>query len=168
MTHRIYLALGSNIGDRAWNLRQALERMPPQVEVIEPSPIYETPPWGILDQPWFLNQVFRGATDLSPRDLLKHNKMIEVDLGRIEGKRFGPRLIDIDILFYDNLVYDGPDLQIPHPRIEGRGFVLHPLSKIAPDIIHPVLKRSIRDMVQDCDTSEIRLYNSAQDFDPPS
>lgn len=168
MMHPVYLALGSNIGDRARNLQQALEKMPPSVEVIEQSPIYETPPWGVLDQPWFLNQVFRGATELSPRALLDYIKEIEVDMGRSEGKRYGPRIIDIDIIFYNHLVYDGPGLQIPHSRLEGRAFVLLPMSKIAPDFIHPVLKRSILEMLQDSDFSEIKPYDSTQDSEPPS
>lgn len=89
-------------------------------------------------------------------------------MGRSEGKRYGPRIIDIDIIFYNHLVYDGPGLQIPHPRLEGRAFVLLPMSKIAPDFIHPVLKRSILEMLQDSDFSEIKPYDSTQDSEPPS
>lgn len=160
MTQVIYLALGSNLGDRAINLFEARERMSALVDVVEQSPIYETPPWGVQDQPWFLNQVVQGVTELSPEDLLRFLKRIEREMGRIEGERYGPRIIDIDIIFYDNLTYDRPGLKIPHPRLEGRAFVLLPMSKIAPDFIHPILKRSIQDMLRDTDTSELRLYDS--------
>ena len=136
--HVIYLALGTNLGDRSANLKQAIAALTPQMEVKAKSPVYETPPWGFEDQPKFLNQVIKATTYLDPEPLLKHLKRLEVALGRKESFLNGPRLIDIDLLFYNNLVVDKPSLVIPHPRLHERGFVLLPLMDLAPDLVHPV------------------------------
>lgn len=144
--HIVYLALGSNLGDRGENLRQAIAALPPQMDVKAKSPIYETPPWGIEDQPKFFNQVIKADTYLQPEPLLKHLKRLEVALGRKPNVRNGPRLIDIDILFYDQLVLNTPLLTIPHPRLHERGFVLLPLMDIAPELIHPVLRKNVREL----------------------
>jgi len=158
MDHTVYLALGSNIDNRLANLKQAIASLPPQLEVKKKSQVYETPPWGYTDQPMFLNQVLMGKTYLEPETLLRHLKRLEVALGRKATFRNGPRLIDIDILFYDELVLDTPALTIPHPRMHERGFVLLPLMDIAPDLVHPVKKKSIREMIAFCDVGNIKQF----------
>jgi 2-amino-4-hydroxy-6-hydroxymethyldihydropteridine diphosphokinase len=144
--HIVYLALGSNLGDRLANLKQAIAALTPQINVKAKSQVYETPPWGVEDQPKFLNQVVKAKTYLEPEQLLKHLKRLELALGRKESIPNGPRLIDMDILFYDDLVLNTPALVIPHPRLHERGFVLLPLMDIAPDLVHPVSKQSVREM----------------------
>jgi len=156
--HIVYLALGSNLGDRLANLKQAIASLPPQMEVKAKSDVYETPPWGFADQEMFLNQALRVETYLKPEPLLKHLKRLEVALGRIATFQNGPRLIDLDILFYDDLVLYSPALTIPHPHLHERGFVLVPLMDIAPDFVHPVKKKSIRELVVLSDVSGIRKF----------
>jgi 2-amino-4-hydroxy-6-hydroxymethyldihydropteridine diphosphokinase len=157
MTHTIYLSLGTNLGDRYANLRTAIASLPPQIQLETQSAIYETEPWGYSDQPAFLNLVIRATTILEPDKLLKYLKNIEVVMGRQETFRFGPRLIDLDILFYDDLVMDTPELTIPHPRIRERAFVLIPLAEIAPDLFHPRLGQTIQQLKTLVDASSIKL-----------
>jgi 2-amino-4-hydroxy-6-hydroxymethyldihydropteridine diphosphokinase len=133
----VYLALGSNLGDRQANLAAAVERLRPQVTVEQISSLYETEPAYVLDQPRYLNAALRGRTALAPLALLSFLKQIERELGRTAGSRFGPRIVDLDILLYDNFVIDADDLIIPHPRMAERPFVLVPLAEIAPDLIPP-------------------------------
>lgn len=140
MNHTVYLSLGTNMGNRAENLKQAVTSLPPQMTVKKKSKIYETPPWGYTDQESFLNQVVLATTYLEPEPLLKHLKRLEVALGRKASFRYGPRMIDIDILFYDDLILETPSLTIPHPHVYDRGFVLVPLMDIAPEFVHPVTK----------------------------
>ena len=153
--HIVYLALGSNLGDRLANLKEAIAALTPQMNVKAKSQVYETPPWGYEDQPKFLNQVVRAKTYLEPEQLLKHLKRLEVALGRKESFPNGPRLIDIDILFYDDLVLKTPALVIPHPRLHERAFVLMPLMDIDPDLVHPVSKKSVREMMALCNSKGI-------------
>jgi 2-amino-4-hydroxy-6-hydroxymethyldihydropteridine diphosphokinase len=154
----IYLALGTNIGDRRGNLRAALAALPPEVSILAESGIYETPAWGYEDQPTFLNMAVKGETNLEPLALLEHLKHLENELGRTPTFRWGPRLIDIDILFYDSLVLSSPQLVIPHPRLHERAFVLVPLADIAPDFLHLVLGKTIRQLKEDMDSSGIKPY----------
>ncbi|MCS7010182.1 MAG: 2-amino-4-hydroxy-6-hydroxymethyldihydropteridine diphosphokinase [Anaerolineales bacterium] len=154
----IFLALGTNLGDRLKNLQRALTALPPSVHVLRSSPIYETSPWGITDQPEFLNMVIEGETKLSPLDLLRFLKDLERQLGRTPSLRYGPRLIDLDILFYDELLLDTPELTIPHPRLHERAFVLVPLADLAPDFLHPRLGRPVRDLLMAVERTGIRLY----------
>ena len=156
--HMVYLALGSNLGDRLANLKQAIAALTPQMEVKVKSAVYETPPWGVEDQPKFLNQVIQATTYLDPEPLLKHLKRLEVALGRKESFPNGPRLIDLDILFYDDLVLNAGSLVIPHPRLHERGFVLLPLMDISPDFVHPVSKKSVREMAAGCDMKGIEKF----------
>ena len=149
--HVVYLALGSNLGNRAANLKEAIAALPPQMEVKAKSKVYETPPWGYTEQEKFLNQVLMVRTYLKPEQLLKHLKRLEVALGRVASFRNGPRLIDIDILFYDDLVFESQELVIPHPHMHKRGFVLLPMMDIAPDFVHPSRNQSIRKMIAGCD-----------------
>lgn len=159
MSHSVFIALGSNLGDRLANLDQAISSIQPEVNNLTCSPVYETPPWGYLDQPKFLNQVIQAETDLQAMDLLTHLKGIETRLGRQPGIQFGPRLIDLDILFFDDLVIDSPPLTIPHPRLEGRGFVLLPLAQLAPDLRHPVLGKTISELLAGVNIEGIKLYS---------
>lgn len=154
-TERIYIALGTNIGDREENLQTAKTALLPEVTVVRESSIYVTPPWGYAHQPDFLNQVIEVSTQLEPLPLLHYLKGIEKHMGRKKRFRNGPRLIDLDLLFYGDRVVHIDDLQIPHPRMEGRAFVLVPLNEIAPDLIHPVLEISVRDMLTGIDTSGV-------------
>lgn len=158
MEHIVYLALGSNLGSRLSNLRNAISNLTPQMEVKKKSPVYETPPWGFKDQPAFLNQVVMAETYLEPETLLAHLKRLETVLGREPSFPNGPRLIDIDILFYDNIMVDSPPLVIPHPRLHQRAFVLAPLNDIAPDLVHPVLGRVVSDLLLDVDRVNIVEY----------
>lgn len=154
--HIVYLSLGSNLDNRLNNLKEAVAVLTPQMEVKAKSHIYETLPWGYQDQPKFLNQVLKAQTYLEPEPLLRHLKRLETALGRKASFRNGPRLIDIDILFYDELVLNTPTLIIPHPRLHERGFVLLPMMDIAPDLIHPVTKKSVREMVAVCNLDGIQ------------
>jgi 2-amino-4-hydroxy-6-hydroxymethyldihydropteridine diphosphokinase len=120
--------------------------------------VYETPPWGYADQPSFLNMAVMVKTYLEPENLLSHIKRLETALGREPGFQNGPRVIDIDILFYDDVILDSPPLVIPHPRLHHRGFVLVPLNDIAPDLVHPVLGKSIGDLLLDVDRLNISEY----------
>jgi 2-amino-4-hydroxy-6-hydroxymethyldihydropteridine diphosphokinase len=154
----IYLALGSNLGDRLANLDSALASMPAGVKVLARSPVYETPPWGLTDQPDFLNMVVKGETRLSPLRLLARLKKLEKALGRTLSVLYGPRLIDIDILFYNDLVLDTPDLTIPHPHLHERSFVLVPLADLAADLVHPVLGQSIHQLLSGVDTTGVKPH----------
>src|SRR6266446_3239092 len=136
--HTVYLALGSNMGDRRGNLAAAMQRLRESMEISTVSSIYETEPVGYIDQPRFFNMVLQGKTMLSAKELLKYAKEIEVAIGRQPTFRNGPRPIDIDIIFYDNLHITQEDLTVPHPRMAERAFVLVPLAEIAPDVIDPV------------------------------
>jgi len=155
----VYLALGTNLGDRLANLRTALDTLPPQVRIRRESGIYETPPWGFTEQPAFLNMVIEAETDLRPLTLLHYLKGLEASLGREKSFRYGPRHIDLDILFYDDLLLDDELLTLPHPRLHERGFVLVPLAEIAPQYIHPRLKRSIADLLREVDTRGITPFS---------
>jgi 2-amino-4-hydroxy-6-hydroxymethyldihydropteridine diphosphokinase len=159
MSHTVYIALGTNLGDRLANLRAAIESMPPEILDLAESHIYETPPWGYEDQPAFLNMVIKAETSLKPEALLKSLKQLEVELGREQNFRWGPRLIDLDILFYDDLVINTPPLVIPHPRLHERAFVLVPLMDVSPDLIHPVFHRSISDLLAGADTQGIFRFS---------
>jgi 2-amino-4-hydroxy-6-hydroxymethyldihydropteridine diphosphokinase len=160
MSASIFLSLGSNLGDRVANLQHAIEELAPQVSLVAQSPIYETEPWGYSDQPLFLNQVIKASTELEPFDLLAFLKTTEVKLGRVETFRFGPRLIDLDILLYNELVLATPTLTIPHTRMAERAFIIIPLADIAPDLIHPLVRKTIQQLKAGLDPSGVRLYKS--------
>ncbi len=139
----VYIALGSNLGARGALLRGALDRLEEQVAVTAVSPVYETDPVGYTEQGPFLNAVVGGTTTLAPRALLRALLRIERDLGRERPFPNAPRTIDLDLLFYDALVLDTPDLTVPHPRLHERAFVLAPLADIAPALRHPRLDRTL-------------------------
>jgi 2-amino-4-hydroxy-6-hydroxymethyldihydropteridine diphosphokinase len=159
--HIVYLALGSNLGDRLANLKQAIASLSPQMEVKAKSRVYETPPWGYTEQPMFLNQVVKVNTYLEPEPLLKHLKRLEVALGRVPSFQNGPRLIDIDILFYDGRVLNTPSLVVPHPQMHERAFVLMPLNDIAPALAHPTMGKTVSEMLASCDTNGISVYEKS-------
>ena len=142
-----YLGLGTNLGNRKENLSKAIEAISLKMSISKQSSLYETTAWGYTDQPDFLNQVIQVETELSPLRLLNFLKKTELKLGRVENFRYGPRLIDIDILFYDDLVITTSRLQIPHPMLPERAFVLVPLNEIAPGYIHPVLKKTVAELL---------------------
>ncbi|MDD5467349.1 MAG: 2-amino-4-hydroxy-6-hydroxymethyldihydropteridine diphosphokinase [Anaerolineales bacterium] len=159
--HIVYLALGTNLGDRVANLRAARDALPPVVVVEACSSIYETPPWGYTEQPAFLNQVLRGCTRRLPQSLLAYLKRTENQLGRQKSFHYGPRLIDIDILYYDQLVLQSESLTIPHPHMAQRAFVCVPLAEIAPNLRHPVLGVTSQELLSGLDINGVTLYAEA-------
>lgn len=147
--HEAYIGLGSNLDDPAAQLREALRRLAllPGVVVTKVSSFYATPPVGVVDQPWFVNAVAAIRTTLSAEDLLAVLLQIEAEMGRVRTQRWGPRLVDLDILLYDNAVIDTDRLSVPHPEMAWRGFVLLPLAEIAPKAYHPVLQQTVRQLL---------------------
>jgi 2-amino-4-hydroxy-6-hydroxymethyldihydropteridine diphosphokinase len=154
----VYLLFGSNKGHRQQNIENALAQVGVKAGgVILASSLYETEPWGLKEQQNFVNRAALIRTDLEPADLLAQLKSIEHDMGRVENQKWGPRIIDIDILFYGNKIIDTPDLKIPHPFIQERRFTLIPLFEIAPHLVHPVSKQTVAEMLQACaDNSEVK------------
>lgn len=154
---RVFLGLGSNVGDRQATIRGALARLQGsgQIRIIHQSSVYETAPVGKTDQPWFVNLVAEIDTDLTPDALLDLVQRIEADLGRTRDIRWGPRTIDIDILLYGNRVIDTPRLIVPHPQMTRRRFVLEPLLEIAPDLVLPD-GRAVADLVAAVDDQDIK------------
>jgi len=157
----VYLSLGSNVGDRGQHLRAALERLESaRVRVLRTSAVYETEPLDLKAQRWFWNLVAEAETDLFPRQLLAYTSRIERELGRVRTVAKGPRTLDIDILFYGRAVVRADGLEIPHPRIAERRFVLVPLADLAPDLRHPVTHRTVREMLEAAPPETIRLLHS--------
>lgn len=151
MRSGIFLLLGTNLGDKAGNLANARAALSTDVgKIAAASAIYETGAWGRVDQPSFYNQVVVINTQLDPEKLLEKILTIERELGRVRDAKWGPRIIDIDILFYDDEVVNTPSLTIPHIGIPDRRFVLEPLNEIAPDLFHPRLHQTVGELLQNC------------------
>ncbi|QIH35222.1 2-amino-4-hydroxy-6-hydroxymethyldihydropteridine diphosphokinase [Sphingobacterium sp. DR205] len=149
--NKIFILLGTNLGDRLRQLLRAKQALEKQVgEILMASSIYETAAWGVEDQPAFLNQVILIKSGLSPMDCLNRTQQIELDLGRVRLKKWGQRAIDIDLLYFNDEIVNYPNLIIPHPFISERRFTLAPLAEIAPDYIHPVYKKNNVYLLHNC------------------
>lgn len=152
-----YIGLGSNIGEREKNCTIALEKLNKKgIRIKKVSSMHETEPWGLKDQPRFINMVVEVETDLTPEGLLAVLKEIEKEMGREKTVKWGPRIIDLDILFYNDKIINEKELQIPHPLLHKRDFVLRPLVEIAPDKIHPILKKSIRRLMEELNAQDTK------------
>ena len=157
---KTYLSLGSNVGNRFDHLEKALARLNNEVGItLVISHVYETEAWGKTDQPSFLNQIVGISTTKKPQDLLKVLQEIEDSMGRERKIKWGPRTLDLDILFYNDQIINELGLVIPHPEIQNRRFILKPLNEVAPELIHPIIGKSIEELYKSCsDTSSANLY----------
>lgn len=160
MLTTIYLLLGSNLGDRVLLMRNAAEQIGGRIgDVRRASALYETAPWGGIEQPAFLNQVLEVSTVLAPEEVLRIILEIEHKSGRVRYQRWGARHLDIDILYFGKTVMDTPRLTVPHPRLHERRFTLVPLAEIAPDFVHPVLEKTNVELLEVCtDKEEVSRY----------
>jgi len=154
-----YIGFGSNVGDGIKNCRRALEAIgaDPRNRLGPCSPFYRTEPVGKRDQDWFINGVAAVETSMTPQEMLEFLLSVEDRMGRVRQEKWGPRIIDLDILFYGDMVLDENSLQIPHPRLRERRFVLIPLKDIAPDLIHPVFRRTISQLLSELKSEEMVL-----------
>ena len=160
MTQSVYLSLGSNLGDREANLRRAVEALQEELTVTALSSLYETEPVGVLQQPSFLNLALAATTDLAPFDLLALVKRVEREVGRRPTFRWGPRVVDVDIILFGDHIVDTAELIIPHREMTRRAFVLIPLAEIAPDAVDPVTGTSVRRLAEQVDGAEgVRRYH---------
>jgi len=159
---RVILGIGTNLGDKAGNLKTALGSINENIgRVVRTSSVYETQPWGFNSEDQFLNMVAEVESELKPSGLLGRILMIESKMGRLRnGKEYASRLIDIDILFFEDKILDTKSLVIPHPKLHERKFVLVPLAEIAPDFIHPIFKKDVKTLLKECrDKGNIRLHD---------
>jgi len=164
MPHTTYIGIGSNLGVPEKNCADAIEKLAthPDLSLKARSPFYKTCPVGPIEQEWFINAALKVQTRLNPHDLLGILLNTEKEMGRVRKEKWGPRLIDLDLLFYDNLVLDSQDLTLPHPEIPNRRFVLAPLCDIAEDLLHPTLKKTVKGLLYELtDDAEVsRLPDS--------
>ena len=155
----VYLLLGTNLGHREAHLQACLKRLSGIGTIQAISSIYETKAWGKTDEPDYLNQALSINTSSSPKDFIYQTQAIEIDMGRVRHEKWGTRIIDIDILFFGNRIIDSPKLQVPHPSLPVRRFALTALVEIAPEIIHPVLNKSVRVLMNECtDSLEVKRF----------
>lgn len=160
--NKAILLIGGNLGDRTGHLQQAVEQIDKQVGSVEKiSSLYETAAWGDVEQPDYLNQALLVSTEMDARTLLRTVLNIEHEIGRIRRQKWGARVIDIDIIFFNDAVINEPDLKVPHPQMQFRQFVLVPLQEILPEWQHPVLHQSVSTLLTNCtDKLPARKYNS--------
>ncbi len=163
---RIFLLTGSNLGNRLTFLKTAQIELQKRVgKLIQASAIYETAAWGVTNQADFLNQVLELETNLLPEEILKINQEIEKEAGRNRKEKWGARELDIDILFYGDLVLNTSELTIPHPQLQNRRFTLLPLAEIAPGLVHPALKKTVAELLKSCpDELEAKVYNEEKNL----
>ncbi|NOT51745.1 MAG: 2-amino-4-hydroxy-6-hydroxymethyldihydropteridine diphosphokinase [Chitinophagaceae bacterium] len=156
-----YLLTGGNLGDREKNLADARDHVNAQCgKIVNASSLYETAAWGNTDQPSFLNQALEIRTELTARQLMRRLLKVEKTMGRVRKEKYGPRIIDIDILLFNHEIHNYPLLKLPHPEMQKRRFALLPLAEIVPAIIHPVLNKTIAELLKQCpDTLEVKKYS---------
>jgi len=162
---RLFLLLGGNLGNKELIFLNARTRLREELgKIIQMSSVYETEPWGFRSEYLFWNQVILIETEWPPADVLKKTKTIEQELGRVRKiERYSSRLIDIDLLFYNDLVFHEPELELPHPRIIDRRFVLEPLAEIASDLVHPVFRQTIIELLENCsDILKVKKIRSSE------
>ncbi len=148
--HNVFIAIGTNLGNKEKNVQQSIEKIVQNnIHITKKSAIYKTMPYGYKDQPLFLNCAVQAETMLLPKELLYTLLSIEKQMGRVRKIHWGPRVIDLDIIFYDNLIINTPDLKIPHPDMQNREFVLKPLCDIAPGFVHPILHKTMKQLLKD-------------------
>ncbi|MDO8462519.1 MAG: 2-amino-4-hydroxy-6-hydroxymethyldihydropteridine diphosphokinase [Deltaproteobacteria bacterium] len=169
MKHTAFIGIGSNLGDRISLCQQATQKIAalPKTDLIQQSPLYETEPVVLPHQqkekePWFINGVVQIETNFEAKELLKNLQEIEGQMGRLRTDRWAPRIIDLDLLFFDSVVSSAPNLTLPHPEITKRRFVLQPLADIAPDWEHPLVKKLVRTLLKELeDRSQIKVHRSS-------
>jgi len=151
-----YVGLGANLGEPRQQLQEAIARLhtTEEIEVVRASSFYRTPPLGPPGQPWYINAVIQVRTRLTPEELLRVLHRVEEDLGRVRRERWGPRLIDLDLLLYNGVILSGPDLCLPHPEMHKRSFVLMPLAEIASQAWHPALEETASELLAKLDPSD--------------
>lgn len=158
----VYLILGSNLGNKLFYLQTAIRHISTKIgDIVKTSSVYESKPWGVTDQENYYNQVVQVSTLLSPLETIEKIHQIEAEMGRVRKRKYDSRIIDIDIAFWNNEIISENQLEIPHPRLHLRKFALLPLLEINPELIHPAIKKSVREILQKCpDTSEpVQLKN---------
>jgi dihydroneopterin aldolase/2-amino-4-hydroxy-6-hydroxymethyldihydropteridine diphosphokinase len=163
--HTAYIGVGSNIGDKSKNMRRAVDIISkrPDCEVLKVSDFLVTKPYGVTNQPDFLNACIKVSTLLEPLELLRALKGVEAKLGRVKAEKWGPRSIDLDILFYDRLVFSAPELTIPHADLHNRAFVLEPLCALEPSLIHPVRRKTVAGLLKALSKKKRQVKDSEND-----
>ena len=159
MIHTAYIGIGSNLGTSGENCVEAIEKISTNdhIKIISKSSFYKTAPIGDIEQDWFINSVIRVDTKLNPKELLLTLLNIEFEMGRIRKEKWGPRLIDLDLLFYDKLILNQEGITLPHPEMQKRNFVLVPLNEISENLTHPILKKTVKTLLQESsDDTEVK------------